>query len=71
MWWHHCAEEKIEVGGIREWVERKYGVEVALVGLDRWLELARENAGMDGMVEAMIRKMLKGEGGVIPSLLKR
>lgn len=54
---HYCSVDKILVGEIGSYLERKYGVMLRAMDVDSWLEAARE-AGLSAAMESLVTATL-------------
>ncbi|RHZ63428.1 uncharacterized protein CDV56_104935 [Aspergillus thermomutatus] len=65
---HHCGAEKIPVGDIGIYLERKYGVALRALDVDSWLDAACA-AGLSAAMESLVTATLKEKDHhLLPSL---
>ncbi|GFG06092.1 nonribosomal peptide synthetase 14 [Aspergillus udagawae] len=65
---HHCGAEKIPVGDIGSYLERKHGVTLREMDVDSWLDAARA-AGLSAAMESLVTATLtEKDHHLLPSL---
>lgn len=58
---HHCSDEKVQVGNLRGYLEKKYNRKLASMGLAEWVQAA-ETAGLAPAYATMMTEVLQNAG---------